>query len=158
MKATRLLFVLAITSLVSAAYASDRTAAYNLICKPMTFESDRANCLNQIKRFTYFDKRALTFCSGLNFDSNKMNCLQIIGDRVYEGYEMDHCLSLTFDSQKLECMQNSGTIYNPNRPACVPREETISQLSSSLREMRTGNVRAADQRISALLERFTDCI
>lgn len=149
--------VLALTFLVSASYASDRTAAYNLICKPMTFESDRANCLNKVKQYTYFDKRALTYCSTLNFDTNKLECLETIGNRVYEGYEMDHCLDLTFDSQKLECLSTSGTRYNPSRN-CVPREETISQLSSSLSELRSGNIRGADMRISNLLERFNDCI
>lgn len=140
------------------AYASDRTAAYNLICRPMTFESDRANCLTKVKQYTYFDKRGLTYCSTINFDSNKLSCLGTIGDRVYEGYEMDHCMSLTFDSQKLECLQSSGTTYNPNRGNCVPREEAISQLQSSLTELRKGNVRGADQQISNLLDRFTDCI
>lgn len=150
--------VLALSFLVSAAYASDRTAAYNLICKPMTFESDRARCLDKVKQYNYFDKRALTYCSTLNFDSNKMNCLATIGDRVYDGFELDHCLSLTFDSQKLECLQNSGTVYNPNRSNCVPREEAMSQLSSSISELRSGNIRGADARLNTLLQRFSDCI
>lgn len=140
------------------AQASDRTAAYNLICKPMTFESDRANCLSKVKQYTYFDKRGLTFCAGLNFDTNKLSCLAVIGDKVYEGYEMDQCMSLTFESQKIDCLTENGTTYNPNRPSCVPRDEAISSLTNSLTDLRNGNVRNADHRISDLLQRFTDCI
>lgn len=158
MKATMQATILALFFLISTAHASDRTAAYNLICKPMTFETERANCLNKVKQYTYFDKRGLTYCSTLSFDSDKLSCLSAIGDRVYESFEMDHCLSLTFDSAKMECLETSGTTYNPNRGVCVPREEAISQLSSSLSELRNGNARAADQRISNLLARFTDCI
>ncbi|MGZ3789817.1 MAG: hypothetical protein ACXVLQ_14910 [Bacteriovorax sp.] len=143
---------------ISVAQAGDRTSAYNAICKPMSFDSDRDKCLATIKNYTYFDNRGLGICAALSFDSNKMSCLDLIGDKTYEGYEMDACINESFDSKKLECLKQNGTPYNPNRPSCVSRNEAIDQLSSSLRDLRSGNLRDADNKISYLLGRFTDCI
>lgn len=142
---------------LSVAHAGDRTTAYNAICKPMTFESDRANCLAIVKHYSYFDNRGLGICTALSFDSSKITCMQTIGDKTYEGFEMDSCINETFESKKLECLQTNGSPYNPNKPSCVPREEVIGQLTTSLQELRNGNLRNVDQRISSLLGRFTDC-
>lgn len=141
---------------LSVAYAGDRNSAYNAICKPMTFETERADCILKIKNFSYFDDRGLFFCKGLIFDFDKMSCTELIGDKVYEGYEMDHCMNLVFDSAKLECLKESGTPYGRDQH-CVRREETITQLDAGIKEMRAGSLKAADQRLSYLLNRFIDC-
>jgi hypothetical protein len=123
----------------------------------MPFETDRANCMSIVKRYSYFDDRGLQLCVKLNFDNNKLACMQIIGDKVYESFEMDSCVNQTFDTQKVQCLQDNGTPYNPNKPTCVPREETIKELSNSLFDLRNGNLRNADARINSLLARFTNC-
>jgi hypothetical protein len=151
-------FLITLSLLVGVARAGDRTTAYNIICKPMTFESDRNNCLAKIRNYSYFDNRALGICAAITFDSNKVSCLDVIGDKAYEGYEMDKCVNETFESRKLDRLHELGTIYNPNKPACVSREETITQLSYSLKDLRSGNLGSTDQRLSNLLARFTDCI
>ncbi len=143
--------------LASVAHAGDRNSAYNAICKPMPFDTDRANCMNVVKHFSYFDDRGLAFCANLSFDSDKLSCMQVIGDKMYEAYEMDNCLNLTFDTQKIQCLKDNGTRYNPGQGTCVPREEVIKQLNNSLYDLRNGNVSNADQRISNLLGRFTRC-
>lgn len=150
-------FLITLSLLLGIAHAGDRTTAYNMICKPMTFESDRDNCLSRIRNYSYFDNRALGICAAVTFDSNKVSCLDIIGDRAYEGYEMDKCVNETFESKKLECLHEMGTIYNPDRASCVPREETITQLSNSLKDLRSGNLAGTDRRLSNLLAKFTDC-
>lgn len=141
---------------LSTAFGGDRNTAYNLICKPMTFESERRDCIEKIKNFRYFDDRALNICKGQIFDSNKLDCLEIIGDKYYEDYEMDYCINQTFESKKVECLKESGTINFPEK-ICVPREETIKQLNNSIYEMRSGNLAAADQRLNRLLNRFVNC-
>ena len=139
------------------AQAADRTAAYNKICKPMTFESDRAKCLSRIKQYNYFDSSALSICAMSTFDEDKVNCLDLIGDKFYEGYEITECRDKTFESERWQCLKESGTPYNPDRPTCVSREEAIEQLSKGIKDLRSGNLRGADQRMSYLLSRYTDC-
>ncbi|MDD4975307.1 MAG: hypothetical protein PHY93_13190 [Bacteriovorax sp.] len=150
-------FLITISLLVGVAQAGDRTTAYNIICKPMTFESERNNCLSKIRNYSYFDNRALGICAAVTFDSNKISCLNVIGDKAYEEYEMDKCVNETFESKKLDCLHKLGTIYNPNRPSCVPTEEVIAQLSYSLKDLRSGNQGSTDQRLSNLLAKFMDC-
>ena len=108
-------FLVMISLLLGVAHAGDRTTAYNLICKPMTFESERKNCLSRIINYSYFDNRALRICAAITFDSQKLSCLDLIADKEYEGYEMDRCVHETFESRKLECLHDSGTIYNPRQ-------------------------------------------
>jgi uncharacterized Fe-S cluster protein YjdI len=137
--------------------AGDRTSAYNAICKPMPFETNRNECMAKVKLYNYFDNRALGICAALAFDSGKMSCLDLIGNKTYEGYEMDSCIHQTFESKKLECLQENGSIYQPNKPSCVPNQEAVEQLSNSLQDLRSGNLRAVDQRLSILLDHFNKC-
>jgi hypothetical protein len=150
-------FILSLSLLLGVAHAGDRAAAYNLICKPMTFESERNDCISRIRNYSYFENRALGICKAVTFDSNKTSCLGIIGDKVYEVWDMDRCVNETFESRKLDCLQEFGTIYTPDRHSCVPRDEAITQLSYSLKDLRAGNLGSTDQRLSNLLEKFTDC-
>ncbi|MDO9182985.1 MAG: hypothetical protein Q7U04_11285 [Bacteriovorax sp.] len=139
------------------AYAGDKTTAYNLVCKPMSFETDRNNCIFKISKYLYFDNKALGICADINFDSNKISCLEVIGNKVYEGYEMNMCLNETFESKKLECLNRLGSIYSPNRSACVPRDEVIGQLTISLNDLRSGRLQAVGMRLSDLLAIFANC-
>ena len=150
-------FIISISLLLGIAYAGDRTSAYNMICKPMTFETERLNCQSRIKNFTFFDTRALKICASFTFDNDKLSCLDLIGDKSYDGFEMDKCEHEAFDVNKLKCLHESGTIYNPNKPSCVPNAEAIEQISWSLRDLRSGNSSSADQRLRRLLEKFSDC-
>lgn len=151
-------FLISVSLFLSVAHAGDRNSAYNLICKPLTFESDRASCMNRVKNYSYFDDRALKMCKAATFDDNKVACLDLIGDKAYEDFEMNNCINQTFESKKMDCLQESGSPYNPDQDrACVPRQETISQLDASLRDLRSGNLKGADSRISYLLNRFTEC-
>ena len=150
-------FLITISLLLSVAHAGDRSSAYNLICKPMTFENDRNNCLARIKNYSYFDNKALNICAALVFDADKLSCLDLMADKTYEAYEIDKCEHETFESKKLECLHDNGTVYNPNKPGCVLKEEAIAQISSSIRDLRSGNIKGADLRLSNLLERFNAC-
>lgn len=138
------------------AQAADRNAAYNAICKPMTFESDRASCMAKVKMYNYFDDKGLAFCKALIFDNDKVRCMEIIGDKMYEKFEMDNCMGKVFESEKLQCLEENGTVYNPSK-GCVELEDMITQLNSGIKDMRLGNLKAADQRLSFLLNRLIDC-
>lgn len=148
-------FLITVSLFLSVAHAADRNAAYNAICKPMTFESEREACMAKVKNYSYFDDRGLKLCKSQTFDSSKVSCLDLIGDKTYEKFEMDHCLNQTFESEKLECLRVSGTTYEPGK--CVQRDEAITELNVGIREMRAGNLKAADQTLSYLLNRFMSC-
>lgn len=139
-----------------AAFAGDRTDAYNLICKPLTFESDRNACMLKIRNFSYFDNDALTICAASTFDSEKMACLSLIGDKTYESYEIDKCEGEIFDSKKMECLRESGRVYNPNK-GCVEKHEAVYLLTESLKDLRSGNLSATDQKLTFLLSKFNEC-
>jgi hypothetical protein len=143
--------------LVQIAYAEDRTAAFDKICKPMSFESERSKCLSKIRNYSYFDNGALGICAIVTFDSDKISCLGVIGDKSYEGYEMDKCVNEGLESKKIECLHKMGTSYNPDRSLCVSREEVIAQLSYSIRDLHLGDLDATDQRLSGLLAKFINC-
>lgn len=150
--------IIAICSLfLSVSHAGTRADAYNIICKPMTYDQDRENCLSKIRQYSYFEVGGLNICSTIVFDDGKIGCMDLIGNKVYEGYEIENCQNKTFESERLECLRASGTTYNPNRPSCVSREETIDNLSKSLKNLRAGNLKRADQQISSLLDRYTRC-
>lgn len=148
--------LMTVSLFLSVAHAGDRNSAYNAICKPLTFESERASCMAKVKNYSYFDDRGLGICKSLAFDSNKVSCLDLIGDKTYEDFEMDSCINQTFESRKLDCLQENGAPYEPNK-VCVLREEAISHLQTGIKDMRAGNLKAADQRLSFLLNKFTDC-
>ncbi|MFA6236908.1 MAG: hypothetical protein WC635_06230 [Bacteriovorax sp.] len=149
-------FIITLSLFISIAHAGDRNTAYNAICKPLDFESERAACMAKIKNYSYFDDRGINICKSLAFDSSKVSCLDLIGDKTYEDYEMDHCINQTFETKMLECLKDSGTPYQQGR-ICVPREEAVSQLDAGIREMRAGSLKAADKRLSLLLNRFATC-
>ena len=149
--------VIALSLILSVAHAGDRNSAYYAICKPMTIESEQADCMAKIKRFNYFDDRGLEICKSVVFDNDKVSCLKILGDKAYDAYEMDHCTELVFESEKIACLRVSGTPYGQGR-SCVPKDEAIAQLYSGIRDMRAGNLQAADQILSNLLARFSNCL
>lgn len=149
-------FFMILSLLLSVAQAGDRNSAYNAICKPMTFESERADCAAKIKHFSYFDDRGLIICTYVVFDNDKLKCLKALGDKIYDDYEMDRCIDQTFESDKIKCLNESGSPYGQGR-VCVQREEVMTQLDAGIREMRAGNLISADNRLSHLLQKFVIC-
>ena len=70
---------------------------------------------------------------------------------------MDKCVNETVESKRFECLHDEGTIYNPNKPICVPREEVLSQLNDSLKDFPTGSISATEQRLTSFLSKITNC-
>ena len=134
-------------------FAGDRSSAYNIICKPLAFESDRNKCISQIKPFNYFDDQGLRLCASFSFISTKLDCLNLIADKVYDSYEMDSCVNATFDSEKLKCLKDNGTAY---RKTCLPRIEVESQLSAALNDLRAKNYGTVEKRLIYLHAKFSD--
>lgn len=140
----------------SLSFAGDRNTAYNLVCKPMAFESDRTKCTNTIKNFNYFDDQALQMCNNFSFNSTKTECLSYIGNKSYEFYEIDTCKNTTFDSERMNCLRNSGSPMNPGTPTCLPKTEVINQLRAAQYELRSGQIGTADKRLEFVIGRFSN--
>jgi hypothetical protein len=154
----KLLMALLLAFISTLSFAADRNAAYELICKPLTFESERLNCLNQIRNFNYFDDRALRFCSARTFNSEKMGCTLKIAQRMYEDFEYNYCMSLTFENQQIECLRTSGTVLRPNpNPTCLDKYTTMSSIQAAINLLRMGNPQAADATLNNLLVRISAC-
>ena len=112
-----LIFLMAMTA--GLAFAGDSNTAYNMVCKNLSFESDRNKCLEIIRPHNYFDNQALAICASFTFDSNKFQCLTNIAEKQYEAYEIDACKNKSFDSDKLTCLKVNGRTTNGgggNRP------------------------------------------
>jgi hypothetical protein len=123
----------------------------------MTFENERNICVSKIRNYFYFDIGALKTCAALNFDSNKNVCLDVIGNKVFEMYEINKCINEIFDSNKVNCLRISGEVYNPNRLPCISRNEVVGELSNSINELRAGRLQMADVRLNNLLLKFVEC-
>ena len=149
--------IVAISLFFGLAHAGDRSAAYNLICKPLPFDSDRTNCMNRIKNYSYFDDRALSICASFNFDSDKISCLDLIADKTYEAYEMDACASKTFESEKRQCLQDNGT-RTGGPGGCLVGRDSLSQMRTALIDLRNGNAQSTDQRLSYLIQKYSNCV
>ncbi len=154
----KLILTLLLAFISTFALAADRNTAYELICKPLNFESERQNCLSKIRSFQYFDDRALKFCSERTFDSNKLDCTLKIAQRMYEDFEYNHCMSLTFESQQIECLKTSGTVLRPNpNPSCIDKYTTMNSIQAAISLLRMGNPQGADATLNNLLARLSAC-
>lgn len=151
------MLIVLLTMTSSLAFAGDRNTAYNMVCKDLSFESDRNKCVETIRPYGYFDDQALAMCANFTFDSNKIQCLGFIGGKQYEAYEIDTCRNTTFDSDKLACLRTNGrpTNGNGNRP-CLPRQEVLGQLQSGLTDLRVGNLGTVDKRLQYLIANFSN--
>lgn len=147
-----LAFTFALASMAS--FAGDRNTAYNVICKPMAFESDRSRCVAQIRNYNYFDDNALAICASFPFNNTKMECLSYIADKRYEAYEIDTCRNATFESEKLACLRDNGS--NGGGAGCLPTYEVLNQLRSAQYELRNGNPGTVDKRLTYLISRFSN--
>lgn len=148
-------FILLTLALLSFnAFSGDRNTAYNVICKPMAFESDRNQCVAQIRPYNYFDDRALSICAGFAFNNVKMECLSYIADKYYAAYEIDTCRNTTFDSEKLACLRNNGN--HGGNQGCIPRREVLDQLRSAQYDLRNGNYGTVDKRLTYLIGQFSN--
>ena len=148
------MLIVLLTMTSSLAFAGDRNTAYNMVCRDLTFESDRNRCVEIIRPHSYFDDQALAMCAAFTFDSNKTQCLGFIGGKQYDGYEIDACKNTTFDSDKLTCLRVNGRPAN-NRP-CLPRQEVLGQLQAGLTDLRVGNLGTVDKRLQYLIANFSN--
>lgn len=150
-----LIVLLTMTS--SLAFAGDRNTAYNLICRDLTFESERNNCIEIIRPHSYFDDQALAICADFTFDSDKTKCLGLIGGKQYDAYEIEACKNTTYDPDKLTCLRVNGRPANGggNRP-CIPRQQVLGQLQSGLYDLRAGNLGTVDKRLQYLIANFSN--
>lgn len=151
------MLIVLLTMTSSLAFAGDRNTAYNMVCRDLTFESDRNRCVEIIRPYSYFNDEALAICAGFTFDSNKTQCLGFIGGKQYDGYEIDTCKNATFDSDKLACLKANGRPTNGggNRP-CLPRQEVLNQLQAGLSDLRVGNLGTVDKRLQYLIANFSN--
>ena len=138
-----------------AALAGDRNTAYEVVCKNMPFDSDKAKCIQVIKPFTYFNNEALTICPLFPFSSTQMECLGFIGNKRYEAYEVETCRNAVFDSEKLRCLRDNGTLSNGG--SCFPSRELVSELRQTQQEIRIGNTGTADKRLTYLINKLQNC-
>jgi hypothetical protein len=148
------MLIVFLTMISSVAMAGDRNTAYGMVCKDLTFESDRNKCVETIRPHSYFDDQALAMCAAFTFDSNKIQCLGLIGGKQYDAYEIDACRNTTFDSDRLRCLQTNGRPAN-NRP-CLPRQEVLGQLQAGLTDLRVGNLGTVDKRLQYLIANFSN--
>jgi len=151
------MLIVLLTMTSSLAFAGDRNTAYNMVCRDLTFESDRNRCVEIIRPHSYFDDQALAICADFTFDSNKTQCLGFIAGKQYDGYEIDTCKNATFDSDKLTCLRVNGRPANGggNRP-CLPRLEVLGQLQAGLSDLRVGNLGTVDKRLQYLINNFSN--
>lgn len=148
------MLIVLLTMTSSLAFAGDRNTAYGMVCKDLSFESDRNRCVETIRPYSYFNDQALGICANFTFDSNKIQCLGYIGGKQYDAYEIDLCKNATFDSDKLACLRTNGRPVNPGYPGgngCLPRQELLGQLQASLNDLRIGNLGTVDKRLQYLI-------
>lgn len=151
------MLIVFLTLISSVTFAADRNTAYGMICKDLTYESDRTRCVEAIRPHAYFDDQALGICANFTFDSNKVQCLGYIGGKQYDAYEIDACKNATFDSDKLACLRKNGRPANGggNYP-CLPRQEVLGQLQAGLSDLRVGNLGTVDKRLQYLISNFSN--
>jgi hypothetical protein len=147
-----LITILTLTS--GLAFGGTRDTAYNIICKNMTYDSDRSKCIEIIRPHNYFDDQALNICANFTFDSTKNQCLGYMAGKQYDAYEIDTCKNATFDSEKLRCLQKNGRPSN-DRP-CLPHQVVLGQLHASLNDLRIGNLGTVDKRLQYLIASFSN--
>jgi hypothetical protein len=149
--------LLSIFLLGPVSFAADQNQAYDLICKPMLFSSEKASCTNIIRKHSYFHNEALQMCAEANFDSDKMRCLDGIGNKSYMNFEITECKNETFDSQKISCLLNSGSQGSGNAD-CKLNSVTEQKFKSMLFDLRSGNYRAVDNNLLQLIEQSKNCL
>lgn len=137
-------------------FAADQNQAYDLICKPMNFSSERASCTNIIRKYSFFQSEALQMCAAVNFNSDKMRCLDGIGNKSYMNFEISECKNENFESQKINCLLNSGTQVSGNID-CKLNSATEQKFKSMLFDLRSGNYRAVDNNLLLLIEQSKNC-
>ena len=149
-----LIAILTMTS--SLAFAGTRDTAYNMVCKNMTYDSDRTRCVEIIRPHSYFDDQALGICANFTFDSNKNQCLGFMAGKQYDAYEIEECKNATFDSEKLQCLKKNGRpVYDGGNRPCLPRQEVLNQLHAGLSDLRIGNLGTVDKRLQYLIANFS---
>ncbi len=137
------------------AFAGDRNTAYEVVCKNMSFESDRNRCIQVIRPFNYFDDGALQICPLMAFDSKKNECLGYIGDKIYAAYEVETCRNATFESEKLKCLRENGSPSTGG--PCVPTREIVAELRQAQNEIRQGYPGTADKRLTYVINKIMNC-
>lgn len=148
--------LLSVLLLAQLSFATDQNQAYDLICKPMSFSSERTSCANIIRKYSFFQPEALQMCAEVNFNSDKMRCLDGIGNKSYMNFEISECKNETFESQKINCLMNSGT-QGSGSVDCKINGITQQKFKSMLFDLRSGNYRAVDNNLQQLIEQSKNC-
>lgn len=156
MNFTSVALFLSIFIVAPVSFAADQNQAYDLICKPMSFSSERASCTNIIRKYSFFQSEALQMCAEVNFNSDKMRCLDGIGNKSYMNFEISECKNETFESQKINCLLNNGTQSSGNMD-CKLNGATEQKFKSMLFDLRAGNYRAVDNNLQQLIEQSKNC-
>jgi hypothetical protein len=138
-------------------FAADPNEAYNLVCKPISFDSDRTACAKIIKNFDYFDSGALNICAPISFANDKLNCLKAIGNKSYMEFEITECSREVFDSGKIRCLTTSGKSASHQNPYCQFNSQTEQLFKSMLFDLRNTNYRAVDTQLQQLIDQSKNC-
>jgi hypothetical protein len=146
--------ILALTTQLS--FAADQNQAYELVCKPLPFASDRAACTTMIRKYNFFQDEALNMCVSLSFSSDIVKCTESIGNKTYLAFEITECSNENFESGKMKCLATSGTVSNGASP-CKLGRETETLFKSMLYDLRSANYRNVDARLQQLITQSQNC-
>ncbi len=153
-----MLFQGAILLLGSNALAADQNYVYQKFCQPLTFTTDRQNCVNIIRKYTYFKESALDICQPMTFTSEQFKCLDTVGNKNFMDFEITECENESFESQKITCLAKSGTPISSGGSLDCKLNSTTEQLfKSMLYDLRSGNYRPVDSQLQQLIEKSKNC-
>lgn len=141
-------------------FAADQNFVYQKFCQPLTFTTDRQNCVNIIRKYTYFKESALDICAPMTFTSEQFKCLDSVGNKTYMDFEITECDNENFESQKITCLAKSGTpISNGGNGSldCKLGSNTEQLFKSMLFDLRNGNTRSVDTQLQQLIEKSKNC-
>lgn len=151
-------FSMALLLLAVKTFAADQNFVYQKFCQPLTFTTDRQNCVNIIRKYTYFKESALDICAPMTFTSEQFKCLDSVGNKTYMDFEITECDTENFESQKISCLARSGTsITNGGSLDCKLGSTTEQLFKSMLFDLRSGNSRSVDAQLQQLIEKSKNC-
>jgi hypothetical protein len=131
-----------------------REDAYK-ICQQLPFQSDRNECIQKLRRYRYFDDRALEICSSLTFAREKVDCIWVIGDKEYENYEINNCIGQTFPSDRVKCLRESGGPLHSG--ACTDKRLALAYLQGARTDLGQGNLNEVGAKLDYLINVFEAC-
>jgi hypothetical protein len=144
-------------ALTGVANAGDQESAYRKVCASINSETERLNCMKEIKAFEYFANAALDVCESMAADASKVWCVQNIGNKTYAAYEIEACRSQSSDPGKNSCLKIGGQPHAPPVPACMSKQEVVAHLQRTLDDIRKGYSGSAESRTDYLIRQLNLC-